>query len=221
MVSPSYRLKLGQTYYNKGFFNLGVDIESYLPDDDSQITLFLGEKRIKIDARMTRKPNVNGIPRVFGGVNLQKWFWANYDLNDVIDVVVVNPKEVWLKSGASSGKQQVQRNTTKVETTDAQVAIDAKAIAIAESVTRSDAEHINVGSYQFTIVCNIEPNIDDQGGVEQLFPQPRYDNTGSLDLNRYGAGPFCKFSIPRKYQQSGVYVLTSDQAIMYIVSAKT
>jgi len=48
------------------------------------------------------------------------------------------------------------------------------------------------------------------------MPQERYKNARNLSLNRYGAGPFCKFRIPNRLQSSGVYVLTVDGAPQYV-----
>jgi hypothetical protein len=35
-------------------------------------------------------------------------------------------------------------------------------------------------------------------------------------LNRYGAGPFCKFKIPRNFKTCGVYAIISGTAVLYI-----
>ena len=48
------------------------------------------------------------------------------------------------------------------------------------------------------------------------MPQDRYQNARNLSLNRYGAGPFCKFRIPNRFQVSGVYVLTVDEELRYV-----
>lgn len=50
----------------------------------------------------------------------------------------------------------------------------------------------------------------------QFMPQGRYRNARNLPLNSYGAGPFCKFTIPGRFQACGVYVLTVDAELRYI-----
>lgn len=70
--------------------------------------------------------------------------------------------------------------------------------------------------YEFEHVCDVEP-LRDAGGVSVRFmPQDRYQNARNLPLNRYGAGPFCKFRVPTRFQVSGVYVLTIDNDLRYV-----
>jgi len=66
--------------------------------------------------------------------------------------------------------------------------------------------------YEFEHVCDIEPLRETDGSLRQHMPQERYKDARNLSLNRYGAGPFCKFRIPNRLQASGVYVLTVDGA---------
>lgn len=70
--------------------------------------------------------------------------------------------------------------------------------------------------YDFEYVCDIEPSRDAAGVLTQLMPQSRYRNVRNLPLNAYGAGPFCKFTIPRNFQTSGVYALTVNNELRYI-----
>jgi hypothetical protein len=72
------------------------------------------------------------------------------------------------------------------------------------------------GDYEFEHVCNIGPLRESDGALKQFMPQARYRNVRHLPLNRYGAGPFCKFTIPSKYQVSGVYALTIDDELLYV-----
>ncbi len=70
--------------------------------------------------------------------------------------------------------------------------------------------------YEFEHVCDIEP-LRDKGGVcVRFMPQDRYQNARDLPLNRYGAGPFCRFRIPTRFHVSGVYVLTIDDELRYV-----
>jgi len=70
--------------------------------------------------------------------------------------------------------------------------------------------------YEFEHVCDIDPLRDTDGALRQQIPQARYQNARSLPLNRHGAGPFCKFRIPSRFQASGVYVLTLDKELRYV-----
>lgn len=75
---------------------------------------------------------------------------------------------------------------------------------------------MNIAGYEFVHVCRIEPNIDTDGIVRRYLPQVSFLNERSLPLNRYGAGPFCKFKIPNTHKTSGVYALTIEESIQYV-----
>lgn len=75
---------------------------------------------------------------------------------------------------------------------------------------------MKIGDYEFEHVCDIEPLRLRDGSMSQHMPQERYRNARNLPLNKYGAGPFCKFAIPSRFKASGVYVLTVDCAPQYV-----
>lgn len=52
--------------------------------------------------------------------------------------------------------------------------------------------------------------------VRKFFPQSRYVNDGNLPLNKYGAGPFCKFKVPSNISIAGVYAISVDHDVRYI-----
>jgi hypothetical protein len=73
-----------------------------------------------------------------------------------------------------------------------------------------------VGGLTFQRVADLEPTRADDGSLLLLTPRERYVNPRALALNRYGAGPFCRFRIPSKYRLSGVYLVTCDDQVRYI-----
>jgi len=75
---------------------------------------------------------------------------------------------------------------------------------------------MKLGDYEFEHVCEIAPLRETDGSMRQHMPQERYKNARNLPLNRYGAGPFCKFTIPSRFKVNGVYVLTVDGAPQYV-----
>jgi len=75
---------------------------------------------------------------------------------------------------------------------------------------------MKLGDYEFEYVCDIEPVRLTDGSLRQHLPQERYKNARNLPLNKYGAGPFCKFAIPSRFKVSGVYVFTVDGAPQYV-----
>jgi hypothetical protein len=73
------------------------------------------------------------------------------------------------------------------------------------------------GNFEFEHVCDIESlRGAPMAPSTQFMPQNRYQNPRNLRLNRYGTGPFCKFKIPRRFQVSGVCVLTAEQELRYV-----
>jgi hypothetical protein len=75
---------------------------------------------------------------------------------------------------------------------------------------------LEINNYQFNFVCNINPELDIYDNPKEIFPQERYDNKKNLKLNKYGKGPFCKFSIDKKYSKTGAYVILVDDLIEYV-----
>ena len=75
---------------------------------------------------------------------------------------------------------------------------------------------MKIGGYEFSYVGDIEPVREPDRTIRQFLPQDRYVNARNIPLNQYGAGPFCKFTIPNHYRTSGVYVLTIDSEIRYV-----
>lgn len=71
-------------------------------------------------------------------------------------------------------------------------------------------------SLAFRLVCNIEPERDTDGNIREFMPQARYKGAGVARLNPHGAGPFCRFKIPREWQFAGVYAVTVNDGIKYI-----
>jgi len=94
---PCYKLVLHKTYYDKGFFNLGVAVDRYIRSDSGPITIRLGESKFGIEGKVDRNANLNGTPRIFGGSALRNWFFKHFQLKDVVEVRIVSSTEVWLQ----------------------------------------------------------------------------------------------------------------------------
>ena len=96
-MKSKYQLKLHKSYYEKGFFNLGVDVERYLTYEEGIIDILVGKGEQKIEGRITRKANQNGTPRIYGRSELRDWFQDNYKKGEKVQVVILDPKRVWIK----------------------------------------------------------------------------------------------------------------------------
>lgn len=96
---PVFNLKLQQTYFKQGFFNVVVDFDRYVRKTDGPVRIQLGRGGNEIDARIDRQVNNNGTARVLGGVRLRNWFQNNFEPMDTVavdlaseDVIVLERK---------------------------------------------------------------------------------------------------------------------------------
>ncbi len=97
MTTPSYSLTLGKTYYEKGFFNLGVEVSRFVRIDDGPAVLLADDGKRRFDVRVDRGANpLTGAPRVFGGARLRDWFQSRFRLGDVVEVRILGPAEFQL-----------------------------------------------------------------------------------------------------------------------------
>lgn len=78
---------------------------------------------------------------------------------------------------------------------------------------------MQIGEYQFTQVGSIEPEHLEDGSVKPFHPQARFNNERGIALHNYGAGPFCKFRIARGIKAAGIYIVTQDEAPVYVGQA--
>jgi hypothetical protein len=83
-------------------------------------------------------------------------------------------------------------------------------------ISEDGVDNVQIGKYNFRYICAIEPERQADGFIREYMPQVRYNNAAGLALNKYGDGPFCKFTIPRKMEIAGVYALIVKDAIRYI-----
>ena len=81
-----FNLKLQQTYFKQGFFNVVVDYDRYVRKTDGPVQLKLGRNGVEIEAKVDRRVNNNGTARVMGGVLLREWFQANFRPMDTVAV---------------------------------------------------------------------------------------------------------------------------------------
>jgi len=91
---PTYKLTLHKTYYEKGFFNLGVSVDRYVRGTSGPIKITLGESNRTLNGNVNREANQNGTPRIMGGNELRDWFFKHYSLKDVVEVQIISPNEI-------------------------------------------------------------------------------------------------------------------------------
>jgi hypothetical protein len=90
-------VKLQQTYYKKGFFNIKIEDTDYIGADRSKIEIYLGKKSEKtIQGYINRTANKNKTPRIIGGKDLRDWIIENFKINDIMKIDIVTTYSIRL-----------------------------------------------------------------------------------------------------------------------------
>lgn len=89
-------VKMGATYFDKGFFNTGIEASDKLGDDGQTIELYLGRCSTPLLGTINRRANSNGSPRIFGGKKLRDWVQTHMKQDDLMTVEVVSPLAIRL-----------------------------------------------------------------------------------------------------------------------------
>ncbi|MGB9030736.1 MAG: hypothetical protein WCC27_11505, partial [Acidobacteriaceae bacterium] len=88
--------------------------------------------------------------------------------------------------------------------------------ALTTTKTNSRSARMKIGELEFEYVCEIEPDRNEENLVRQVMPHDRDQAALNTPLNKYGTGPFCRFRIPAKLEESGVYALTTGKNVLYL-----
>lgn len=89
----NYQIILGKTYYNKGYFNVGIAASYSLGLNGESITL-VSENQQNLLFKINRTANKNGSVRIYGGKELIVFFQNNYKLFDVLKFQLINPNQI-------------------------------------------------------------------------------------------------------------------------------
>lgn len=88
---------LQKTYFNQGFFNVGVEFERYFSNSDGPIMILVGPQKHSIAGRISRRYNTNHTPRIFGSVELRNWFQDNFETMDKLEGEIIDENTIWIK----------------------------------------------------------------------------------------------------------------------------
>ena len=91
MNGQTFKLTLHETYYKMGFFNITVDYDKYIGEDQSSIELHLENTGSIIQGHINRTANNNGTARIMGGKDLKNWFHENCAVLDKVDIEILTP----------------------------------------------------------------------------------------------------------------------------------
>jgi hypothetical protein len=94
---PSFQVKLGKTYFNRGFFNVPVKYAGLFPGHGTELIIYCGSTRTLVRAIVDRNANQgSGTPRIYGKNPLAAWFSRNCNLDDEVTIRVISFNEIEL-----------------------------------------------------------------------------------------------------------------------------
>lgn len=97
-IVGTFSFNLQPTYYRTGFFNVGASSQTLFGADGETIELFLGNGTQPILGSINRRANINGTPRIMGGIGLRDWFKTNASEKDTVSVEVLSPTAIRLRT---------------------------------------------------------------------------------------------------------------------------
>lgn len=89
-----YKIKIGKTYYNAGYFNPGKEASIELGDKNEKLLLYFNKKKIDIDCKINRTSNKNGTVRIYGGNEFKKFIQDKYKLNEDLEFEILSKTEI-------------------------------------------------------------------------------------------------------------------------------
>lgn len=88
----TFKVRLGKTYYEKGFFNVPVAFSTLFGSHGSTVLLYCGGERTLVHAVLDRKANQqSGTPRIYGKSELAHWLQRNFQLDGMLTVTALSP----------------------------------------------------------------------------------------------------------------------------------
>ena len=182
----------------------------------SKFEEFLKSQKDSIKMEFSDIENIIGkLPK--SAFTYQEW-WSNHPSHPLMKVVLKNG---WKQRNLDLFLKRVEflKNKTFDENLSMQTQNKLKSTEskIKDNKIDSNSSFLKINDLIFSHVSKISPESDNSNKIIEFFPQERYDNKNNLKLNRYGNGPFCKFSIDKKFQnKTGVYILTVDDQVKYV-----
>jgi hypothetical protein len=89
-VKDRFDIKLGQTYFNQGFFNVPVSHSHLFAEDSAVIELILGQTEEQIYGYINRRANKNNCPRIMGGISLKQWIQQLFKQDEIMMVTILS-----------------------------------------------------------------------------------------------------------------------------------
>jgi hypothetical protein len=96
---PLFQLRLQDTYWSQGFFNVTVDYQAFVTMDEGPFDLYLGDAAEPTIGRVSRSANQNATPRIYGNKPLATFFQTKYEPGDMVSVEIISPTSVRVGGG--------------------------------------------------------------------------------------------------------------------------
>ncbi|HYT73509.1 MAG TPA: hypothetical protein VEL79_02065 [Vicinamibacterales bacterium] len=96
-----FELRLRDTYWSNGFFNVSVDFQRYITMTDGPIQIFLGDIDTPVVGRISRSANRNATPRIFGNKPLAEFFQKNFKKGSSVPVEIISVEAIRIGSNHS------------------------------------------------------------------------------------------------------------------------
>lgn len=93
----SFKIKLGQAYFDQGFINPGVDASQHLGADGEYLQVLFGDGSDPALSRINRRANPSGGVRVVGrNRQIAEWFQRHFQMGDTVEARVIAPNRILL-----------------------------------------------------------------------------------------------------------------------------
>lgn len=120
-----FNLRLEDTYWSKGFFNVSVDFQRFLTSADGPLDIFLGDAAQPVRGRVSRSANRNATPRVYGNKALIEFFQAHCRRGGLVRVEIISPTAIRV-GGTVNPEDRDEHQTSSLTPTRGRVAMPGK-----------------------------------------------------------------------------------------------
>lgn len=90
---PIFKLILHKAYYNQGFFNVTINYDRYINNNEGSIELRVDGEKI-INGWINRSANKNGTARIMGRTPLRDFFQSNFKQGDTVAMEILSPNSI-------------------------------------------------------------------------------------------------------------------------------
>lgn len=102
----TFAIKLGQTYYQQGFINPGVEASKHIGKHGEPIIVYLGGRSDSVNSFINRTANLNGSARLVGNNRrIAEWFQRNFRPGDIVKGAVLDANHILLRTQRHAAEQ--------------------------------------------------------------------------------------------------------------------